>query len=86
MINYAPCPQCNAAAAQKVTFTWWGGILGPKLFKHVKCRNCGKGYNGKTGRDNKNAIIIYCVVVGVLAFGLCAALLILTAAVTILTN
>ncbi len=70
METYAPCPQCNASAAQKVNFTWWGGVLGPRVLKHVKCGSCGKGYNGKTGKDNLNGIIIYSVVVGMIALGL----------------
>ncbi len=44
-------------------FTWWGGILGPKILSHVKCGSCGTQYNGKTGKDNTTAIIIYSVVV-----------------------
>lgn len=67
-MNYAPCPFCRAASADKVSFTWWGGIIGPRILNHVKCRSCGKGFNGKTGADNKNGIIIYCVIVGIIAF------------------
>ncbi|MBK9215647.1 MAG: hypothetical protein IPM59_08595 [Chloracidobacterium sp.] len=70
MTNYAPCPFCGAANAEKVKFTWWGGLLGPKVLSHVKCLSCGKGYNGKTGKDNQTGIIIYSVIVAlvVLAF------------------
>ena len=70
MIAYAPCPQCSNAAAQKMNFTWWGGILGPKLLTHVKCQACGKQYNGKTGKDNTTNIAIYFVVVGLICLGL----------------
>ncbi|HEX8916431.1 MAG TPA: hypothetical protein VF796_29030 [Humisphaera sp.] len=59
---FAPCPRCGCPYADRVTFTWWGGLLGPKLFTHVKCRNCRQAYNGKTGRDNTTAITIYVVV------------------------
>jgi hypothetical protein len=45
--------------AKRVGFTWWGGMLGPKLFTHVKCAQCGQAYNGKTGRSNDTAIAIY---------------------------
>ena len=51
-------------------FTWWGGLIGPKLLTHVKCLACGKQYNGKTGKDNTNGIIIYCVIVGVICLGI----------------
>jgi len=67
---YAPCPQCRNSAAQKLNFTWWGGMLGPKLLTHVKCQACGKKYNGKTGKENTTNIIIYSVVVGVICFAI----------------
>lgn len=53
-----------------MSFTWWGGLIGPKLLTHVKCRACGHAYNGKSGKDTTTNIIIYSVVVGVLALGL----------------
>ena len=57
--QFPPCPNCRQAAAEKVNFTWWGGIIGPRLLNHVKCRACGATYNGKTGVDNKKNIAIY---------------------------
>ncbi len=69
MTNYAPCPFCRAASAEKVSFTWWGGLLGPKLFTHVKCLSCGKAYNGKTGKDNTTNIVIYSIIVGLIVLG-----------------
>jgi len=66
--QYAPCPKCSQSSAQKVSFTWWGGILGPKLFTHVKCGACNATYNGKTGKDNTTNIIIYSIVAIVIAF------------------
>lgn len=68
MTSYAPCPFCNAANAEKLKFTWWGGLLGPKLLTHVKCLGCNKNYNGKTGKDNTTNIVIYSVIVGVIVF------------------
>jgi transposase-like protein len=62
MAQYAPCPQCKSQEAQEITFTWWGGIVGPKMFNHVKCSKCGTTYNGKTGNSNQQAIIIYVTV------------------------
>lgn len=47
------------------SYTWWGGILGPKLFNHTICNGCGFGYNWKTGKSNTGAIAIY---FGVLTF------------------
>ena len=60
------CPKCGRPGSKPVSFTWWGGVLGPKLFHHVKCLGCGCAYNGKTGRSNTVAIIIYSVVVAVI--------------------
>lgn len=64
--QYAPCPKCGSTNAQKVGYTWWGGALGPALFHHVKCNSCGTTYNGKTGKSNVTAIIIYSVVIFVI--------------------
>jgi len=63
-----PCPFCNQNqyAPTPVGFTWWGGIIGPKILNHVQCPQCGRAYNGKTGLPNTNAIAIYMVVVGIL--------------------
>ena len=74
MSEYKPCPKCNSAKAEKMSFTWWGGIIGPGLLTHVKCADCGAQFNGKTGRDNTTAIIIYTIVVAliVLAFAIIA--------------
>ena len=69
MTNYAPCPKCRAVGADRMKFTWWGGLLGPKILTHVKCPQCGFGYNGKTGRENTTGIVIYSIVVGIVVFG-----------------
>src|SRR5205814_2182969 len=52
------CPRCGDPRSQPVTFTWWGGLIGPKLLSHVKCLGCGYGYNAKTGRPNTTGIAI----------------------------
>lgn len=55
----APCPQCGNPYGKTPGFTWWGGILGPKLLSHVHCTRCGTGFNSKTGKSNNTAIAIY---------------------------
>jgi len=60
---YAPCPKCGSTDAKKVGYTWWGGALGPALLHHAKCNQCGNTYNGKTGKSNVTAIVIYSVVI-----------------------
>jgi hypothetical protein len=58
--KYAECPNCGCPGhATRVGFTWWGGVLGPALFTHVRCRDCATCYNGKTGNYNTTAIAIY---------------------------
>ena len=58
------------ADATLVSFTWWGGLLGPRLFTHVQCHRCGTCCNGKTGNGNTTAIAIYVAVGTVIALGL----------------
>jgi ribosomal protein S27E len=70
-----PCPRCGAGGPERVTWTPWGSFYGPALFTHVRCRECGYGYNGKTGGSNLvpaifmvaiPAILIIAIVVGLL--------------------
>ena len=69
---YVPCPRCRMPSPQLVKFTWWGGLLGPKMLSHVKCQQCKLAYNGKTGQSNTTGIIIYSIIVGVIFFALFA--------------
>ena len=61
-VQAAPCPNCGNVYARKIEFTWWGGLIGPRMFHHVKCLQCRKTYNAKTGRSNFTAILLYQVV------------------------
>jgi len=72
--QYASCPKCGQSNAKKVGFTWWGGALGPRMFSHVKCQNCGTEYNGRTGKSNQQGILIYIAVTFILAFCICGGL------------
>jgi len=78
-IQYAACPNCGQSNAKKVRYTWWGGALGPALFSHVKCQNCGTEYNGKTGQSNKQNIVIYFLAGIFIAFCACGSFALLTA-------
>ena len=60
------CPRCQQTYGEPVKFTWWGGIVGPKILHHVRCPSCRYEYNGKTGKSNQNAIILYFVVTGLI--------------------
>ena len=68
MKQFAPCPKCQQSNAQQMSFTWWGGIIGPKVLTHVKCQTCGATFNGKSGKDNTTNIVIYSVVALGIAF------------------
>ena len=73
-IQYTPCPKCGSIDAKKVSFTWWGGALGPRLFNLVKCNSCGTEYNAKTGKPNRQNMILYLVVSFVIVFCVCGGL------------
>ncbi|MDR2188381.1 MAG: hypothetical protein LBE62_10060 [Azonexus sp.] len=64
VFEYKPCPKCSSLKVEKVGFTWWLGIL-PSLLNQVKCKECGASYNGKTGKSNTGAIIIYVTGAGI---------------------
>jgi hypothetical protein len=66
-----PCPKCGFQGSSPVSFTWWGGLIGPKMLSHVRCNACRYCYNGKTGRSNTTGIVIYTVV----GAAICAVLL-----------
>ena len=71
----AACPRCGATAGHKrPKFTWWGGLLGPKLLKHAVCGGCGAGFNAETGKSNTGAIVVYSLVAFVIVFALFMAL------------
>lgn len=56
------CPKCGGTEATPVSFTWWGGLVGPRLLNHVRCTSCSYAYNGKTGRPNTAGIAVYTLV------------------------
>lgn len=59
---YAPCPKCGARDASKVSFTWWGGLVGPRMFHVVRCRACDASYNGRTGGKLTATIVVYQII------------------------
>jgi uncharacterized protein (DUF983 family) len=60
--QYAVCPRCGGNQAKRVSWTFWGGALGPSMLTHVRCLACGAKYNGKTGNYNTTGIAIYTAV------------------------
>jgi hypothetical protein len=63
------CPRCNSTNTKSPTFTWWGGVLGPKLLKHTVCADCKLGFNRDTGQPNGGKIAVYTIVVAIIAGG-----------------
>ena len=59
------CPSCHHPRFTKVSFTIWGGFIGPRLLNHVKCNECGTTFNRRSGKSNLIPIIIYGVVLSV---------------------
>ena len=86
MNAYAPCPQCGGTKAQKIRFTWWGGVLGPRILTHVKCPECGKAFNGKSGKENTSGIVLYSIAVGVVILGLVVVMFAALAALMVATR
>jgi len=67
MTSYVPCPKCSTPDPKRMNFTWWGGIVGPRVLSHVKCNGCGSTFNGKTGKSNTPRIAAYFAVIFVIA-------------------
>jgi hypothetical protein len=67
--RYKPCPRCGAHGAERVSWTFWGSFYGPALFSHVRCPECGHGYNGKTGGSNLIPAIFFVTIpaIGIVA-------------------
>jgi DNA-directed RNA polymerase subunit RPC12/RpoP len=58
--EWADCPNCGAPGdATRLTYTFWGGFIGPMIINVVRCNQCGTTYNGKHGDYNTTRIIIY---------------------------
>jgi len=60
--TYAPCPSCTCQYAKRLNMFLLVGPFGDALFYPVKCINCGKFYNGKTGAPNFLAMMMFAVV------------------------
>lgn len=58
MDEYVPCPKCGSSNAEKVWIIW-SGLIVPRLLNHVKCKDCGITYNGKTGQLDILRLILY---------------------------
>jgi DNA-directed RNA polymerase subunit M/transcription elongation factor TFIIS len=57
--QYAACPKCGAEDPKRIKWTAWGSFYGPALLCHVRCRECGHAYNGRSGRSNLIPAILF---------------------------
>jgi ribosomal protein L37AE/L43A len=72
------CPQCGSRRSKKISFTMWGGAVGPAVFGLVKCKECDQQYMKKSGKPFEwSHILAYTAVVTVIAIGLLGVLLVL---------
>jgi transposase-like protein len=62
------CPNCHSRNTKKVNYTWWGGVLGPRLFNLHKCAHCRSEFNGTTGAPATKGILIYSAVAILIMF------------------
>lgn len=73
------CPECGSRRYTKVTYTWWGGLIGPAIFSMVRCDRCDTTFNRKHGtRVGATQILIYSLVGLVLALILAGGIGLLT--------
>lgn len=64
------CPACNSENVKDISWTWWGGLIGPRILKHTKCADCKFTYNRNTKKSNNTPIAIYLAVTTIIAFGI----------------
>lgn len=62
------CPSCGSTQTKEVKYTWWGGLVGPKMMNLQKCENCRIQFNRKTNKNALNAIIAYNMVALLIGF------------------
>lgn len=59
------CPNCGSRRSKKISFTMWGGAVGPAIFGLVKCKECDQQYMRKSGKPFEwSHIIAYSAIAG----------------------
>jgi predicted Zn-ribbon and HTH transcriptional regulator len=66
--NKSACPKCASDSIAAVKWTWWGGLIGPKILHHHKCASCNFTFNNKTKKSNTTPIIVYFIVISIVFF------------------
>jgi hypothetical protein len=56
--KWRKCPRCGKQAGRGVLWTIWGSFYFTRLFHEVRCDECGKSYNGLTGRSNVGPAVV----------------------------
>ena len=66
-----PCPRCGQIGANIRTWSWWGGLLGPKILKQATCMFCNQDFNHQTGKPiTGQTVALYVLVPFAIIFGL----------------
>ena len=60
--EFKVCPRCGSNDIHKVDYSWWGGIIGSVLVHQVRCKKCGKTYDGVTGTNIANRMGAYIII------------------------
>lgn len=72
------CPNCGSRRSKKISFTMWGGAVGPAIFGLVKCKECDQQYMKKSGKPFEwSHIIAYSAIASIIGVMLVVVFLIL---------
>lgn len=53
------CPHCGHTGHRRLSFTLWGGLIGPMLWPTGKCEKCQRQFNRSTGRPLPGLIVAF---------------------------
>ena len=62
------CPRCGSSDVHKVEYSWWGGLIGPGLVHQVRCKKCGKTYDGAAGTNITKRVSTFITIVLIISF------------------
>ena len=59
-----PCPRCRQVGANIRTWSWWGGLIGPKIMKQATCMFRKQDFNYQTGKPITGQTILLYMLAG----------------------
>ncbi len=63
-----PCPRCGSREIHKVEYSRWGGIVDPVLVHQVRCKKCGKTYDGAAVTNITKRVATFVALIQVILF------------------